>query len=202
MERLKIIIKELKEHAPFTAAGALTGAIVMAIVIQVSLSHETHDAIFHFLHPAHILLSAMVTTAMFRHYSNRTVLTVLIGITGSITIGTLSDVIFPYLGGTLLGTDIHLHICAIESPWLVGIPAIMGVAIAMVYSWTKFPHLGHVMLSTYASLFYLTTYGGTTNWIPLIPLVSLILFIAVWLPCCVSDIAYPLLFVKKKKTKK
>ena len=199
MERLRTIVKELKEHAPFTAIGALTGVILMGILTQVSLTHETHDAIFHSLHPAHVLLSAMVTTAIFRQYSNHTALAIFVGITGSITIGTLSDVIFPYLGGTLLGAEMHLHICAIESPWLVGIPALTGVAISMAYSWTKIPHMGHVLLSTYASLFYLTAHGGTTNWIPLLPLVFAILFIAVWLPCCVSDIAYPLLFVRKKK---
>jgi hypothetical protein len=32
----------------------------------------------------------------------------------------------------------------------------------------------------------------------LLPFIFLILFLAVWLPCCLSDIVYPLLFLRKE----
>jgi hypothetical protein len=34
----------------------------------------------------------------------------------------------------------------------------------------------------------------------LLPLIFLFLFLAVWVPCCVSDIVYPLLFVRGKQS--
>ncbi|MDH4292186.1 MAG: hypothetical protein OEV56_06220, partial [Dehalococcoidia bacterium] len=56
---------------------------------------------------------------------------------------------------------------------------------------------GHVLLSTWASLFYFTAFG-IADWIHLLPYVFLLLFLSVWIPCCTSDIIYPLLFVRKK----
>lgn len=53
-----------------------------------------------------------------------------------------------------------------------------------------------MLLSTWASLFYFTAFG-TASWVPLLPLIFVFLFLAVWLPCCLSDIAFPLLFIRK-----
>jgi hypothetical protein len=110
----------------------------------------------------------------------------------------MSDIVFPYLGGTLIGGTVTLHICFIEHPWLIALSAFAGIAIGLLRPWTRFPHAGHVLLSTYASLFYLTTFG-VADWVPLLPLAFLILFVAVWVPCCASDIVFPLLFVRKKR---
>lgn len=195
---LNHITEELKHHAPFTALGALTGIILMVVVIFLGLSHETSHAIFHTLHPAHILLSALVTTAIYRRYRGGIVAAVGIGFVGSIAIGTASDVIFPYIGGVLLRFPITLHVCFIEHPLLIIPSALVGIGIELAWTRTRFPHAGHVLLSTYASLFYLTTFGAPADWLPLFPLVFLILFAAVWVPCCVSDIVFPLLFVRKR----
>ena len=198
MNSLKRIAYELKRHAPFTAFGAFTGIVVMGIVIFINLSGETSHAIFHTLHPAHIVLSALVTTAMYRRYRGGIAAAVGIGFVGSVAICSVSDIIFPYLGGALIGFPITLHVCFIEHTWLITLSALAGISIGLLRPWTRFPHAGHVLLSTYASLFYLTAFG-TADWIPLFPLIFLVLFVAVWIPCCVSDIVFPLLFVRKKK---
>jgi hypothetical protein len=52
------------------------------------------------------------------------------------------------------------------------------------------------LLSTWASLFYFTAFG-TAAWLPLLPLILVFLFISVWIPCCLSDIVFPLLFVRQ-----
>jgi len=52
------------------------------------------------------------------------------------------------------------------------------------------------MLSTWASLFYFAAFA-TAEWLPLLPVIFVFLFIAVLLPCCLSDIVFPLLFVRK-----
>lgn len=196
---LEYIVEELKHHAPFTVLGALTGIILMELVILARLSHETSHVIFHTLHPAHVLLSALVTTAMYRGYRGGIWAAVGIGFVGSIAISSASDIVFPYIGGALLGFPITLHVCFIEYPWLIIPSALAGIAIGLALTRTKFPHAGHVLLSTYASLFYLTTFGTPADWLPLLLPIFIILFVAVWIPCCVSDIVFPLLFVRKRR---
>jgi hypothetical protein len=93
----------------------------------------------------------------------------------------------------------HFHLPVIEMWWLINPVALVGIGIALYRPTTKVPHSGHVLLSTWASLFYLLTNAPeSVRWLPLLPLVLVVLFVAVWLPCCVSDIVYPLLFVGKQ----
>lgn len=97
------------------------------------------------------------------------------------------------------GHERDMHIAFIDHWWLINPLALIGVAIGLWKPMTKVPHAGHVLLSTWASLFYLVAYGNAgLNWLPLLPLVFVVLFVAVWLPCCVSDIVFPLLFVGKE----
>ena len=197
------IADELRHHAPFTAAGAATGIILMAIIAfgnalpQVSQASYT---VFYILHPAHIVLSALVTTAIYRKYSDgRMWRAILIGYFGAVGIATLSDSIIPYLGETLLGLENRgIHIGFIEEPQLTIPTAFVGIAIAYWRPATKLPHYGHVLLSTWASLFHIImALGATVNWI-IFPTIFAFLFLAVWLPCCTSDIVFPLLFVRER----
>ena len=87
------------------------------------------------------------------------------------------------------------HIGFIEG-WYIVIPAaIAGVLIAFFKPKTKFPHAGHVLLSTWASSFHmLMAMGGDISVLKAVGSFGF-LFLAVWLPCCFSDIVFPLLFV-------
>jgi hypothetical protein len=209
----KHIAKELKRHAPFTIFGAITGIIVMFLFYRLP-SRASYN-IFYVLHPIHVVLSALVTASMYELHKcgrirgkPRTFLKVrgkcnlwillLIGYVGSIGIATLSDSIIPYLGETLLHLpNREIHIGFIEKWWLINPLAILGVAIAYYKPATKFPHAGHVLLSTWASLFHIImALGGIINWLFVVA-IFLFLFLAVWIPCCVSDIVFPLLLVKE-----
>jgi len=66
---LKRIAIELKEHTPFTAAGAVTGIIIMVIIVLSNVPASISQSVFYILHPIHIILSAMATTAMYRRYT-------------------------------------------------------------------------------------------------------------------------------------
>jgi len=201
---LRRIANELKSHAPFTALGAATGIIIMVILVFTNALPRVSQisyTVFYILHPAHIVLSALVTIAMYKKYGNgRIWAAILIGYLGSIGIATLSDSIIPYLGETLLGLESKgIHIGFIEEPLLTNPAAFLGIAIGYRKPTTKFPHAGHVLLSTWASLFHIImALGVTINWIILLA-IFLFLFLAVWLPCCTSDIVFPLLFVRRKK---
>lgn len=207
-EMLKRILDELKAHAPFTVFGAATGIVIIAFFNK--LPFEISHNIFYVLHPIHVVLSALVTASMYEIHKcggsrlkcNIWVL-IAIGYVGSIGIATLSDSLIPYLGETLLGMpNRRAHIGFIEKWWLINPLALLGIAIAYFRPTTKFPHYGHVLFSTWASLFHvMMAQGEALSWLSYI-VVFFFLFIAVWLPCCISDIVFPLLFVGRPAKEK
>ncbi|MBN2542194.1 hypothetical protein JXI42_04955 [bacterium] len=201
------IKRELKHHIPFTAFGAVTGIIIMIIFQKLPSRASFH--IFYVLHPIHVVLSALVTTSLYefhkcpvdaRRCSIGTLL--FIGCVGSIGIATLSDSIIPYIAEILLNMPNRgIHLGFIEKWWLINPLALIGVAFAYFKPTTKFPHAGHVLFSTWASLFHIIlAMGGSLKWFQYAT-VFLFLFIAVWIPCCVSDIVFPLLFVNSNQDK-
>jgi len=199
---------ELSRHAPFTLFGAATGIVCM--LAFRNLPHYISHRLFYIFHPAHVVLSAIVTASMFKLHTKRAtfLIVLLVGFFGSLGIATLSDSLIPYVGEILLGMHIHVHshnhasfsehahIGFIEG-WYIVIPAvIVGVLIAYFKPKTKFPHAGHVLLSTWASSFHMimAMAGQLSAWKILGSFGFL--FLAVWLPCCFSDIVFPLLFVR------
>lgn len=211
-KKLVIIVKELKSHAPFTLFGAFTG--IACMLLFKNLEHDTSEKIFYVFHPGHVFLSAIVIASMFQlHTKRKKIITVLlVGFIGSLAIGTLSDSLIPYVGEVVLGMRIEghshgddhehegfaeeAHIGFIEG-WYIVIPAaIAGVLIALFKPRTKVTHAGHVLLSTWASSFHMLMAMGEN--ISVLKMVGSFgfLFLAVLLPCCFSDIVFPLLFVK------
>lgn len=125
----------------------------------------------------------------------------IIGYLGSVGIATISDSLIPYLAESMLGMpNKGIHLGFIEKWWLVNPLAILGIAIAYAKPKTKFPHAGHVLLSTWASLFHIIMAKvEILGWFTYAA-IFIFLFLAVWIPCCVSDIVFPLLFIKNDKT--
>lgn len=203
---IRQIIRELKEHSRFTFFGAMTGIVIMAIFHN--LSYRVSYAIFYTLHPAHVVLSALVTASMYDIYKRKESKSrykiwklLIVGYVGSVAVATLSDSVIPYIGEVMLGMPNRgIHIGFIEKWWLVNPLAIIGIAIAYIRPTTKFSHAGHVLLSTWASLFHIMMAidWQHSGWLFYMAILFF-LFIAVWIPCCVSDIVFPLLFVKEVK---
>lgn len=237
MEKLRHIFAELKGHAPFTFVGAGLGIIFM--LLFRSLSTSASQSLFEVFHPAHVVLSAMVTTSIFNmHTTKKRFLAIIaIGYFGSIGIATLSDVIIPYIGSDLMGLNIpthsqihhdpeevehqhddhtgegahaeqadplkedevehrehKIHLGFIEEWYIVNPAALLGIAIAMVLPRTKFPHAFHVLISTWASMSYLLMDMQAEVTVLAAFGIAATLFAATWLPCCLSDIVFPLLF--------
>jgi hypothetical protein len=92
----------------------------------------------------------------------------------------------------------HIYLGFIEDWYLVNPAAILGVLIAWFLPRTRFPHAGHVLISTWASSFHMLMNTHRELTPTMFVGIFLILFIAVWLPCCVSDIIVPLLFVRSE----
>jgi len=200
---LRNLIDELRAHIPFTALGAAIGIIAMVIILlSDSLAGFTRisEPLFEVLHPAHIVLSAIVTTALYKRYGNGKIWAIiLVGYIGSIGIATLSDSLIPYLGETLLGLpNREVHVGFIEEWYIVNPAALLGIAIGYFKPATKVSHFGHVFISTWASLAHnVMAMGATISFLTLLG-VFVFLFVAVWVPCCASDIVFPMLFTKKR----
>ena len=234
-ERAKHILVELKGHTPFTVFGALLGILFMLLFRNVG-GAASHN-LFAVFHPAHVLLSAMVTASMFGLHAakKRFVLVLIVGYFGSIGIATLSDVVIPHFGTYLLRLDVpvhaqvyghesaatdqrptaaahegdrhahggepardehQIHFGFIEEWYLVNPAALLGVLIAYFLPRTKFPHAAHIWVSTWASSSYLLMNMQTEMTVAAVIGIFSTLFMAVWVPCCISDIVFPLLFVK------
>lgn len=202
---LKRIGLELLHHVPFTAMGAVIGIAAMAAVSLLNTPVNVSEALFYTFHPLHVVFSATVTTAIYRKQKkHRLWLVIIVGYVGSVGIATLSDAIIPYLEGRSLQIAMEFHLPFLETEIMpfFGIPgwimvnaaAVIGIAIGFFKLNTRFPHMGHVLLSTWASLFGFTAFG-TADWLPLLPVIFVFLFLAVWIPCCISDIVFPLLWV-------
>ena len=114
-------------------------------------------------------------------------------------IATLSDCLIPYVAEFLLDMPHRgMHIGFIEKWWLINPLALLGIAIGYTWPRTHFPHAGHVFISTWASLFHMMMAMGANIEPAILPVIALFLFVSVWVPCCTSDIVFPLMWVKKK----
>jgi len=226
-ERIRHILVELKGHAPFTLFGAILGIVFM--LLFRNSGQIANQTLFLIFHPAHVVLSAMVTASMFRLHiiKKRFVLVLIVGYFGSVGVATLSDIVMPHIGVRLLGLDIpthsqlhshktasteeenmscaseheeadshRIHFAFIEEWYIVNPAALLGILIAYFLPHTKFPHAGHILISTLASSSYLLMNIRSEITIAAAMGVFATLFLAVWLPCCISDIVFPLLFVK------
>lgn len=196
---LRNVFIELRRHVPYTAVGALFGVLIMALFVVLRVPRTVSEWLFWFAHPLHVLLSAYVTASMYRIHTRGGVLpTLIIGYIGSIGIATLSDSVIPFLGEWLLQMPNRgWHIGFIEKWWLVNPLAFLGIALAFAWPKTHLPHVGHVWLSIWASLFHMTMAIHIQLDLITMLIIALFLFLAVLLPCCVSDIVFPLLFARE-----
>ena len=89
-----------------------------------------------------------------------------------------------------------LHLGFIEEWYIVNPAAFIGILIAFYLPGTKFPHAGHILISTWASSSYMLMTIQSEMTIAASLGIFATLFIAIWIPCCISDIIFPLLFVE------
>ena len=217
-EKIRHILAELKGHSPFTLLGSFFGILFM-LAFRNSGESSQH-LLFSIFHPAHVALSALVATSMFKIHSLKKhfLLIIIIGYFGSVGIATLSDIVIPYFSTRILGLDIpsheqihnpdadhseeHLsekskiHFAFIDEWYVVNPAAFLGIFIAFYRPGTKFPHAAHILISIWASSSYLLMSIKSNVDTAAAIGIFVTLFISTWVPCCFGDIIFPLLFVK------
>lgn len=206
--KLRYVLVELGYHFPYSILGITVGLIAMgvlsffaALMGAESLLPAASAELFHVFHPAHVLISAVATTAMFWKHEKRILKAAVVGFTGSVIICAVSDIFLPVIGGSILGSEMLVHICILEEPGLVLPFAVIGVAAGLLITKslgksTQYSHSAHVFISSAASILYLLGFG-MTDWIHSIGAVFLVMIVAVMIPCCASDIVFPLACVHR-----
>lgn len=196
MNRIKELFHELKHHVPFTALATLI-AILLTLILIYGIKKDLSEDLFEVLHPIHVIASAIVTSGIFYKYKPKFLPAFLVGISGAIIFGSLSDVIFPYLGGNIFNLDTNFHLPIIEETFIILLAAGIGGIVGILTKITKIPHFLHVFVSVFASLFYLIAFSPTIN-LMFFVISFAIVFIAVIIPCCLSDIVFPFFFLGKR----
>ncbi len=192
------ILEELKHHLPFTLIASLLAGIFVAIFYLINRDYfiGVVSGLFEIMHPAHVLVSAMATAAIYWKYNKSVAKIILVGISGAIFIGSLSDILFPWIAGNLFSLNTSFHLPIIEEPFLIIGVALIGSLAGMYWGLFKFSHPIHVFLSVFASLFYLLAFSVEISALVVL-LISILVFLAVYIPCCISDIVFPIFFIKK-----
>lgn len=193
------IIHELEEHVPFTAAATLIAVLITAFLLikENLISHAI--SLFYIFHPAHIFFSSIVSAAIFYNYRKNIFLALISSIIISVIVGSVSDVIFPYIGSSLFRIPISFHLPVIEEPLLILGVAFLGSITGIIFKKTKFPHFAHVLISVFASLLYIFAYSTDFSFLTIF-LIVVITSISVVIPCCLSDIVLPVFFQDKIKS--
>lgn len=220
-KRWKDILHELEHHFPFTVMAVFIAIILMAGYTellrltmvrgggQIDICGHAGEInpftrLFHILHPVHVFLSAAATSAMFWRYDKRLLVAIITGALGSVVVCGISDIIFPFIGGLFLNKDMHFHLCLIEDPATVLTSATVGIVCGIgaasginTSSVSKAAHGMHVLTSTGATLLYLVGFGFF-DWSEHLMAVFSLVTLSVVIPCCTSDIIFPLMLVNPK----
>ena len=205
-QRWNLVVTEFAHHLPYTIVGSLIamagiwwfGTQRMTSGQGVTLLAQSRE-LFHLFHPLHICLSAIATTSLFWRYERHVLRAVWVGAWGTIIPCGMSDYIFPYIGGRLLGQTMELHVCIVQHPQLFFPFLALGIlggfwAEERLTGSHLFSHGAHVFVSSAASLLYLVSFGFT-SWMTDVRFVFpafAIIVLAVWIPCCISDIVVPI----------
>jgi hypothetical protein len=192
-----IFLDELSTHWRFTLGAVIFSAILIFVFKQFSIIEPYHgdESLFETFFISHLFFAALTPASLLSKYRAVIWLGVIVAIITSSITCTLSDIIFPYLGGLLLGYDMHFHVCIIEEPVTAWTFIISGALLGFLLSpyvrkLSRVTHGLHIFLSSSAAGLYLVTYGVevfsaiTLLFIP-------ILLISVLIPCVLNDIGVP-----------
>lgn len=200
------VLHELFCHMPYAIYSVAFSLIILSIYSVFSMGLDPaiikkgSKALFHSFHFMHIVFAATGTIVTFCRFSKNYWRALIVGIVSPTFFCILSDAVLPYIGGTLLGVDMHFHMCFFKEPQRVVPFLIVGIINGLVMSrhheskqggYSLSSHATHIFISSLASTFYLISHGFT-NWYASIGNVFVLLIIAVVVPCTLADVVVPM----------
>lgn len=189
-----IIKEEISEHLKFTIISITISFIGILLLNKYQKSFLTQD-LFKQIHYLHLLLASITPASLYYLYKKDTIRAVGVGILSSSIGCTISDSVFPYLGGNLLDFKMILHICLLSEPqfaWTaVFAGAFIGILLARTFSKvTHISHFAHTFVASVSALTYIITFGQSDSPYSVFFIIIILLF-SVLIPCMLSDIVIP-----------
>lgn len=198
IHRENIFIDELSHHIKFTIGAVLIASLVIVLLKYFFLkpfAYSESQHLFEGFFISHLFFASLTPAALFSLYNRNIVIGILLSVISSSITCSLSDIVFPYLGGLLLQYDMDFHMCIIDEPVISWIFIFGGAFIGFFLSvyvrkLSRYTHSAHIFLSSMAAGMYLITFG--VGLLSLKALIFLpILIVSVLLPCVMNDIGVP-----------
>ncbi len=197
-----IFTVELANHFKFTILAVITAGILIILFKRVLFPSFTDNNVlsenlFEGFFISHLFFASLTPSALFSIYRRSLWIGLTLSIITSSLTCTLSDIIFPYLGGLILKYDMTFHVCIYEEPVLSWIFIISGAVIGYFLSQyvrklSRYTHTAHILLSSLAAGLYLVSFGVRILDIKALLFIP-ILIISVLIPCVMNDIGVPTL---------
>lgn len=204
------LLEELICHLPYAIFSVAFGLVLLSFVTYYSYGESVNvictksDILFHSFHFMHIVFAATGTLVTFFRFSKSIPKALILGVVSPAIFCTLSDSILPYLGGKMLGVNMHFHLCFWTELSNVIPFLLVGIVNGFVMSrhhgdrqwmYAITSHAIHILVSSLASIFYLVAHG-CVDWYQFIGMVFIYLIGAVVVPCTLSDVVVPMLFAR------
>ena len=206
------VFDEFACHFPYAVFSLSISFIVLTMISALAttqVSPESYFALFHTFHYLHIVFAAVGTALTFFRFSKNFLLGFLVSIFSPMIFCVLSDIVLPYLGGSIVGVNMKLHICFYHDFTNIGVFLLFGILTGLALTYhgphtesssflARWAHFWHILLSSMAALFYMVA-NGFDCWMPHVGVIFLLLVMAVVVPCTLSDVVVPIVIARSGK---
>lgn len=211
------IREEVICHIPYTGFSLAFAFAFLAILNFVSLVsfatmpeqiHQGYHTLFHAFHYLHIIVAVAGAMITFFRFSNNLLLGFLVAVLAPTFFCILSDILLPTVAGLILGVHMCMHVCFFDLWDTINMAAFMLIGVvcgaALLHHEESLKlfalrsHFMHIFVSCLASLFYIVAHGFD-QWYNAMGILFVFLFIAVIIPCTLSDVVVPLYCARNGK---
>jgi hypothetical protein len=197
--------RELLEHSKYSFLAVF---VAMVGAYFYSFDLKNFHQLFHAFHYPHITFACATAFINYmRHHRNLIAATV-VSLVVPPVFCTLSDVLLPFLGGRILGVDMHLHLCFFCNQAVILLYLSLGLLIGFTAYWLSLhnvfknlriaslvSHFLHELVSAIASIIYIIGFGFVA-WKSHLIAMTVLMICCVIFPCVVSDLVMPIFFAK------
>lgn len=194
----------------FSFLGILHFIAIGSFAAAPAKVYAGYHILFHTFHYLHIIVAVTGAMITFFRFSNNLVLGLLVAVLAPTFFCVVSDIMLPAVAASVLGAKICMHICFFDSYETLNLLAFMlagvvcGAALLRHEESLKVfalrSHFMHIFVSCLAALFY-TVAHGFNEWYNAMGILFVFLFIAVIIPCTLSDVVVPLYCARGSKKK-
>jgi hypothetical protein len=178
--------------------------LALTFFIGLALPDEVvafgYHVLFHSFHYLHIIVSVAGAALTYFRFGRSWLVGILVALIAPTFFCILSDMLLPALAGKILGVDMEVHICFFELYDALNLLVFMLMGLVTGLALSKTPnsitrvssyfHSAHTLISSMASVFYMVAHGFD-SWFSSMGILFLFMFIAVIVPCTLSDLIVP-----------